>query len=97
MMLRLLRGMLRQLGYDALVTAEDGVAALQLLQQWPIDLVITDVSMPRMNGLELLQAMRATTRLHDIPVLIIAAEADKERVVQAMQLGIHGISSSLSR
>lgn len=89
-MRRILRNMLRQLGYDTIVEAKDGAVALQMLRQQDIHLVISDVNMPQMSGLELLQAIRADATLHSLPVLLITAEAEKDTIVEAVRLEVNG-------
>ncbi|GIX47072.1 MAG: response regulator [Candidatus Tectimicrobiota bacterium] len=89
-MRRIIRSILRQLGYTNVVEAEDGASALALLRQDKFDFVISDWNMPNMSGLELLKAMRADDRLKDIPVLLVTAEALKENVVEAIKAGVNG-------
>ena len=89
-MRRIIRNILRQLGYNNIVEAEDGTSALQILQQDNIDFVISDWNMPNMSGLELLKAIRADAKLKDIPVLLVTAEALKENVVEAVKAGVNG-------
>ena len=88
-MRRIIRNMLRQLGYTNIVEAEDGVEALSLLQREKVDFVISDWNMPHMNGLDLLKAIRADANLKPIPVLLITAEALKEYVVEAVKAGVN--------
>lgn len=88
-MRRIIRNMLRQLGYTNIVEAEDGVEALGLLQREKVDFVISDWNMPNMNGLELLKAIRADENLKPIPVLLVTAEALKEYVVEAVKAGVN--------
>ncbi len=89
-MRRIVRNILRQLGYRNIVEAEDGAEALDTLQKLDIDFVISDWNMPNMDGLELLKAIRADARLKDIPVLLVTAEALKENVVEAVKAGVNG-------
>jgi two-component system, chemotaxis family, chemotaxis protein CheY len=88
-MRRIIRNMLRQLGYTNLVEAEDGVEALSLLQREKVDFVISDWNMPNMSGLGLLKAIRADDNLKPIPVLLVTAEALKENVVEAVKAGVN--------
>ena len=86
---RIIRNMLRQLGYNNIVEAEDGAEALSLLQREKVDFVISDWNMPHMNGLDLLKAIRADDNLKPLPVLLVTAEALKENVVEALKAGVN--------
>ena len=88
-MRRIIRNMLRQLGYTNIVEAEDGAEALSLLQREKVDFVISDWNMPNMSGLELLKAIRADEHLKPLPVLLVTAEALKENVVEAVKAGVN--------
>jgi two-component system chemotaxis response regulator CheY len=89
-MRRIIRNILRQLGYNHIIEADDGVAALEILQTQEIDLVISDWNMPNMNGLELLRAIRASNKLQNLPVLLVTAEALKDNVLEAVKSGVNG-------
>ena len=89
-MRRIIRNILRQIGYSNIAEAENGGAALNTLQTQDIDFVISDWNMPGMSGLELLQAIRADDKLKHIPVLMVTAEALKENVVEALKAGVNG-------
>ena len=85
--LLLMHGLLRKAGYSVL-TAEDGVQALDIARQSHPDLVISDVSMPRMNGLEFCRVLRSDTELRATPVLLISAlQKDTETVVAGLTAG----------
>jgi two-component system chemotaxis response regulator CheY len=88
-MRRIIRNMLRQLGYNNVVEAEDGAEALSLLQREKVDFVISDWNMPNMSGLDLLKAIRADDNLKPLPVLLVTAEALKENVVEALKAGVN--------
>ena len=88
-MRRIIRNMLRQLGYSNIVEAEDGVEALNLLHKEKVDFIISDWNMPNMSGLDLLKAVRADENLKPIPVLLVTAEALKENVVEAVKAGVN--------
>jgi two-component system, chemotaxis family, chemotaxis protein CheY len=88
-MRRIIRNMLRQLGYTNIVEAEDGAEAWSLLQREKVDLVISDWNMPNMNGLDLLKAIRADEHLKPLPVLLVTAEALKDNVVAAVKAGVN--------
>ena len=89
-MRRIVRNILRQLGYNNILEADDGSSALEQLKQDKVDFIITDWNMPNMSGLDLLKAIRADSNLKDIPVLLVTAEALKENVVAAVQAGVNG-------
>ncbi|MEE8302761.1 MAG: chemotaxis response regulator CheY [Candidatus Tectomicrobia bacterium] len=89
-MRRIVKNLLKQLGYTNVTEAEDGAVALDILQKEKIDFVISDWNMPNMTGLELLKAIRADSNLKDIPVLLITAEALKDNVVAAVKAGANG-------
>jgi len=88
-MRRIIRNMLRQLGYNNVVEAEDGAEALSLLHREKVDFVISDWNMPNMSGLDLLKAIRADDNLKPLPVLLVTAEALKENVVEALKAGVN--------
>ena len=85
--LLLMGNLLRKAGYSVL-TAEDGLQALELAKQRHPDLVISDVSMPHMNGLEFCQQLRADSDLRSVPVLLVSAQQkDTESVVAGLGAG----------
>jgi two-component system, chemotaxis family, chemotaxis protein CheY len=86
-MRRIVKTLLRQLGYTNVVEAEDGQVALTKLQQEKFDLVLLDWNMPQMTGLELLKAIRADDNLRNTPVVMITAEGRKEDVLEAVKAG----------
>lgn len=89
-MRRIVRNLLKELGYTNADEAEDGAVALQKLQSGSYDFVVTDWNMPNMDGLALLQAIRADATLKSLPVLMITAEAKKENIVAAAGAGASG-------
>ncbi|OYY94316.1 MAG: two-component system response regulator [Hydrogenophilales bacterium 28-61-23] len=89
-MRRIVRNLLKELGYTNVDEAEDGVAALQKLQGSNFQFVVTDWNMPNMTGVELLRAIRADATLKHLPVLMITAEAKKENIIEAAQSGASG-------
>jgi two-component system chemotaxis response regulator CheY len=89
-MRRIVRNLLKELGYTNAEEAEDGAVALQKLQGGAYDFVISDWNMPNMDGLQLLQAVRADPALKHLPVLMITAEAKKENIIAAAQSGASG-------
>ena len=89
-MRRIVRNLLKELGYVNADEAEDGAIALQKLKNGGYDFVVTDWNMPNMDGLQLLQHVRADPTLKHLPVLMITAEAKKENIIAAAQAGAHG-------
>lgn len=89
-MRRIVRNLLKELGYTNVDEAEDGVAALQKLKGGNFQFVVTDWNMPNMTGIELLRAIRADATLKHLPVLMITAEAKKENIIEAAQSGASG-------
>ena len=89
-MRRIVRNLLKELGYTNADEAEDGAVALQKLKGGGFDFVVTDWNMPNMDGLQLLQAVRADPALKHLPVLMVTAEAKKENIIAAAQAGASG-------
>ena len=89
-MRRIVKNLLRDLGFTNIQEADDGSTALPMLQNGEFDFVVTDWNMPGMQGIDLLKAIRADSSLAHIPVLLITAEAKKEQIVMAAQAGVNG-------
>lgn len=89
-MRRIVCNFLKELGFSNVEEAEDGVAALQKLREGNFDFVVSDWSMPNMDGLTMLQKVRADDVLKQIPVLMVTAEAKKENIIAAVQAGASG-------
>jgi len=89
-MRRIVKNLLRDLGFTNIQEADDGNTALPMLQSGDFDFVVTDWNMPGMQGIDLLKAIRADAKLAHIPVLLITAEAKKEQIVMAAQAGFNG-------
>jgi two-component system, chemotaxis family, chemotaxis protein CheY len=87
-MRRIVKNILRQLGFTNIIEADDGKAALYILKKEKIDLILSDWNMPEMPGIELLKAVRSDDELKDIPFLMVTAEADKENIIEAVKLGV---------
>lgn len=89
-MRRIVRNLLKELGFNNVEEAEDGVDALNKLRSGGFDFVVYDWNMPNMDGLELLQTIRADSTLNKLPVLMVTAEAKKENIIAAAQAGASG-------
>ncbi|MDQ6620891.1 MAG: chemotaxis response regulator CheY [Pseudomonadota bacterium] len=89
-MRRIVRNLLKEMGYTNAEEAEDGVVALVKLRGANFDFVISDVNMPNMNGFALLKEIRRDPALQALPVLLVTAEAKKEDIVTAAQAGASG-------
>jgi len=89
-MRRIVRNLLKELGYTNTEEAEDGVVALNRLKSEKFDFVVSDWNMPNMTGIELLKNIRADETLKKLPVLMITAEARKENIIEAAQAGANG-------
>ena len=89
-MRRIVRNLLKELGFNNVEEAEDGADALTKLRTGAFDFVVSDWNMPNMDGLQLLQAIRADGSLGTLPVLMVTAEAKKENIIAAAQAGASG-------
>ncbi|MCG5379237.1 chemotaxis response regulator CheY [Providencia rettgeri] len=89
-MRRIVRNLLKELGFNRIEEAEDGVDALEKIRAGSIDFVVADWNMPNMDGLELLKTIRGDDALKHIPVLMVTAEAKKENIIAAAQAGASG-------
>ena len=89
-MRRIVRGLLKEIGYNNAEEAEDGAVALNMLKNAKFDFVVSDINMPNMNGFELLANIKKDDSLKHLPVLMVTAEARKEDIVRAAQDGAAG-------
>ena len=89
-MRRIVRNLLKEIGYANADEAEDGVVALTKLRASKFDFVVSDLNMPNMDGFELLNSIRGDEALKKLPVLLVTAEAKKEDIVTAAQAGASG-------
>jgi two-component system chemotaxis response regulator CheY len=89
-MRRIVRGLLKEIGYNNAEEAEDGAVALNMLRNGKFDFVVSDINMPNMNGFDLLAAIKKDDGLKHLPVLMVTAEARKEDIVRAAQDGAAG-------
>ena len=89
-MRRIVRNLLKELGFTNVDEAEDGAVALGKLKGGGFEFVVSDWNMPNMDGLTLLQSVRADPELRRLPFLMITAEAKKENIIAAAQAGASG-------
>ncbi len=89
-MRRIIKNLLRDLGFTNTSEADDGNTALPMLQNGNFDFLVTDWNMPGMTGIELLKHVREDERLKDMPVLMVTAEAKRDQIVAAAQAGVNG-------
>jgi two-component system chemotaxis response regulator CheY len=89
-MRRIIRNLLKEIGYEDIEEAEDGQQAFNKLKLTTFDFVVTDINMPNMNGFQLLAAIKKDPALAALPVLMVTAEARKEDIVAAAQGGAAG-------
>jgi two-component system chemotaxis response regulator CheY len=87
-MRRIVKGVLKQLGFSDIVEAEDGSVALEELRKEKFGLIVSDWNMPNMTGLDLLRAVRESNDLKSIPFIMVTAEGQKENVVEAVKSGV---------
>jgi two-component system chemotaxis response regulator CheY len=87
-MRRIVKNILRQLGFENVEEAEDGSQAYDKVKEGGFDFVITDWNMPNVDGLAFLQNVRRDPDHKDLPILMVTAEAEKEKVVTAVQAGV---------
>ncbi len=89
MIRRILKNLLKEMGFSNIEEAEDGMVALQKLRQQKFDFVITDWNMPNMTGIELVQNIRQDPNLKHLPVMMVTAEAKKENIILALKSGVN--------
>jgi two-component system chemotaxis response regulator CheY len=89
-MRRIVRNLLKELGFTNVQEAEDGVDALNKLRSAEFDFVVSDWNMPNMTGIDLLRAIRADAKLKHLPVMMVTAEAKRENIIEAAQAGASG-------
>jgi len=89
-MRRIVKNLLKELGFTNVYEAEDGVDALNKLRGGDFDFVVSDWNMPNMTGIDLLRAIRADATLKHLPVLMVTAEAKRENIIEAAQAGASG-------
>lgn len=89
-MRRIIKNLLKDLGFENVDEAEDGAMGLEKLRNGNFEFVVSDWNMPNMDGLEMLQNIRADPNLAKIPVLMVTAEAKKDNIIAAAQAGANG-------
>jgi len=89
-MRRIVRNLLKELGFSNVQEAEDGVEALNKLRGGGFDFVVSDWNMPNMTGIDLLRNVRKDPALKHLPVLMVTAEAKRENIIEAAQAGASG-------
>lgn len=89
-MRRIIKNLLRDLGYNNTFEADDGSTALPMLETGDYDFCITDWNMPVMQGIDLLRHIRSNPKLKSLPVLMVTAEAKREQIITAAQAGVNG-------
>ena len=87
-MLRILTSLLKQLGFNNVLTAENGQEALQKLHSEDVDFVISDWNMEPMTGMELLREIRGSDKLKNLPFIMATAESKTESILAAKQAGV---------
>lgn len=89
-MRRIIKNLLRDLGFSNTAEADDGTTALPILQSGSFDFLVTDWNMPGMTGIDLLKAVRADAKLGKLPVLMVTAEQKRDQIIEAAQAGVNG-------
>ncbi len=89
-MRRIIKNLLRDLGFTNTHEADDGNTALPMLKGGGFDFLISDWNMPGMTGIDLLRAVRADPSLATMPVLLVTAESKREQIIEAVQAGVNG-------
>lgn len=89
-MRRIIKNLLRDLGFTNIQEADDGNTALPMLQNGDFDFVVTDWNMPGMQGIDLLREIRKDDNLAHLPILMVTAEAKREQIIMAAQAGVNG-------
>jgi two-component system chemotaxis response regulator CheY len=87
-MRRILRNILKQIGFTDIAEADDGATALKELKKEKYDLILCDWNMPEMPGIDLLKALKADEQLKNIPFVMVTAEAQKENIIEAVKTGV---------
>ncbi len=89
-MRRIIKNLLRDLGFSNIEEADDGSTALPMLKNGDFDFLITDWNMPAMQGIDLLKEIRKDQELASLPVMMVTAESKKDQIVEAARAGVNG-------
>jgi len=89
-MRRIIKNLLRDLGFTNTQEADDGTTALPMLRSGDYDFLVTDWNMPGMTGIDLLKEVRSDSKLVGLPVLMVTAEAKRDQIIEAAQAGVNG-------
>ncbi len=89
-MRRIIKNLLRDLGFTNTHEADDGTTALPMLKNGNFDFLVSDWNMPGMTGIDLLKQVRADPKLAKLPVLMVTAESKREQIIEAAQAGVNG-------
>ena len=89
-MRRIIKNLLRDLGFTNTFEADDGNTALPMLKDGDFEFVVTDWNMPVMQGIDLLKEIRKDPELKHLPVLMVTAEAKRDQIIEAAQAGVNG-------
>ena len=87
-MRRIVRNVLKQIGFTTMVEADNGKAALKVLKKDTIDLILCDWNMPEMPGIDLLKTLKSDDELKKIPFVMVTAEAQKDNIIEAVKAGV---------
>lgn len=87
-MRRIIKNILKQIGFSNIVEAEDGKSALKMLQNDKFDLIMCDWNMPEMPGIDLLTRIRSDEHLKNLPFVMVTAEAQKNNILEAVKAGV---------
>jgi len=88
-MRRIVRNVLKQIGFTNMVEADNGKNALKILKKENIDLILCDWNMPEMPGIDLLKTLRSEDELKSIPFVMVTAEAQKDNIIEAVKAGVN--------
>lgn len=88
-MRRVMRNCLRELGLTNVIEAENGFDALEKIKNEGIEFIISDLNMPEMDGLELLNQIRSSSELNHLPMMLVTAESERDLIIQAIKAGIN--------
>lgn len=78
------------LSIDLILEAEDGENGLARLAESPVDVILTDINMPRMDGLDMIRKIRADTRFQNVKIIVISTEGSREKILEAAKIGVNG-------